>query len=79
MQPSFENAPWIVRHLTGPWHWHHPRLFVAIELLVSVWVVTAGVLLLAGGYWEGVLCFVLALLLLWFLYIFHRAALRGHA
>jgi hypothetical protein len=71
----FDDAPWIVRHLTGPWHWGHPRSFIAIELVVSVWVVTAGALLVANGYWEGALCFALAALLLAFLYAFGRAAL----
>lgn len=77
MEPSPDSAPWIVQRLTGPWHWNHPRLFVGIELLVAAWVVTIGALLCAGGYWEGVFCFVVAVLLLWFLYAFERAALHS--
>ena len=73
---SFESSPWIVRHLTGPWHWRHPRFFVGMELLVAVWTIVAGILLSANGYWEGALCFVVAGALLWFLYLFERSALH---
>jgi hypothetical protein len=73
MQPSDHNVPWIVRTLTGPWHRRHARLFIGMELLVSVWLVAVGVLIAADGYWEGVLCFAGAALLLWFLYLFQRS------
>lgn len=72
MQPSPQHVPWIVRTLTGSWHRRHARLFIGIELLVSVWLVAVGVLVLARGYWEGALCFVGTALLLWFLYLFQR-------
>lgn len=72
-----EDAPRIVKLLTGPWHWRHPRVFIGMELLVSVWVVTIGIVTCAAGYWEGALCFVLAALLLSFLYVFDRTMSRS--
>ena len=74
MRSPSEEAPWIVRRLTGPWHWRHPRLFVGLELLVSVWLVVVGILLMVQGYWEGALC-VAAALLGWFLSLFARSAI----
>lgn len=72
-----EDAPWIVKALTGPWHWRHPRFFVGMELLVSVWLVTIGVIICAEGYWEGALCFLGAALMLSFLYVFERTLARA--
>lgn len=68
-----EHVPWVVSHLTGPWHRRHPRVFVGMELLVAAWLVTLGAILSAEGYWEGALLFLGAALLLWFLYLFERS------
>lgn len=70
---SPEEMPWIVRHLTGPWHWHHPRLFVGVELLVAMWLVALGAILSAQGYWESALCFLFVVFMLAFLWVFARA------
>jgi hypothetical protein len=48
-------------------------VFIGMELLVSVWLITVGALLVADGYWGGAFCFVGAALLLWFLYLFQRS------
>jgi hypothetical protein len=72
MQPSTENLPWTFTHLTKPWHRSHPRFVVRTQLLVAAWMVVLGVILLSIGDWPGVLLFVGAGLLLWFLYEFQR-------
>lgn len=79
MRPSAENIPWIIRHLTGDWHWHHARFFVGMELVVPAWMVTIGVILCASGYWEGALVFVGVALLLWFILLFERAVWHREA
>lgn len=68
-----EELPWLVRHLTGTWLRRHPRAFIAIELLVAMWVLTVGVILAAQGYWESVFCFLFVGSMLGFLGLFARA------
>lgn len=71
--PSPGELPWLVRRLTGPWHRRHPRAFIAIELLVAMWLLTLGAILTADGYWEAAFLFLFAAFLLVFLWSFARA------
>lgn len=73
MRPSPDNVPWIVTRLTTNWGRHHPRFVIVTQLVVTGWIVIMGAILLSIGDWPGVLLLVLAGLILWYLYEFHRS------
>jgi hypothetical protein len=62
------SRPVLMRFLVRSWEYRHPRAWAAFRFAAGIWNLILGVLLLAYGYWVGLVPLLGSVLVFWTVY-----------